>query len=88
MGTGDSALIDELYHIDGKAEIVDGAIVRMSPTGFGHGHAAMAIGASLFAHGRRTGSGYGLGDNVALSSILPTAARSLPTRPSGQGPRR
>jgi hypothetical protein len=37
MGTGDSALIDELYRIEGKAEIVDGTIVRMSPTGFEHG---------------------------------------------------
>jgi hypothetical protein len=27
-------LIAELYTIDGKAEIIDGRIVRMSPTGF------------------------------------------------------
>jgi len=71
MGTGDSTLIDELYRIEGKAEIVNGAIVRMSPTNFGHGYAATAIGASLFAHGRRTGSGYGLGDNVGFIVDLP-----------------
>ena len=71
MGTGDAALIDELYRIDGKAEIVDGAIVRMRPTGFGHGYAATAVGASLFAHGRRTGSGHGLADNVGFIVDLP-----------------
>lgn len=71
MGTGDSALIDELYRIDGKAEIVDGAIVRMSPAGFDHGYAATTIGASLLAHGRRTGSGHGLADNVGFIVDLP-----------------
>jgi Uma2 family endonuclease len=78
MGTGDSTLIDELYRIDGKAEIVDGAIVRMSPTGFEHGYAATAIGASLFAHGRRTGSGYGLGDNVGFIVDLPNRGSFSP----------
>jgi Uma2 family endonuclease len=71
MGTGDSALIDELYRIDGKAEIVDGAIVRMSPAGVDHGYAATAIGATLFAHGRRTRSGHGLADNVGFIVDLP-----------------
>jgi Uma2 family endonuclease len=71
MGTRASALLDELYRNEGKAEIVDGTLVRMSPTGFEHGYAATTIGASLLAHGRRTGAGHGLADNVGFIVDLP-----------------
>ena len=36
-------LIADLYKVEGKAEIVDGRIVLMSPTGFDPSNAALAI---------------------------------------------
>jgi Uma2 family endonuclease len=63
-------LIAELYKIDGKAEIVDGRIVRMSPTGRFPGRASGAIYASLRAHEARL-SGYAYPDNVAFLVNLP-----------------
>lgn len=35
METGAQATVDDLYHVpeDGKAELIDGKIVPMSPTG-------------------------------------------------------
>jgi len=82
MTTKREATIDALDHVpeNGKAEIVDGEIVRMSPAGFRHGQAATAIGASLRAYQRRRGGGRGLGTTSASSSISRTANRSATTR--------
>lgn len=71
MGTADSALIDELYRIEGKAEIVGGRLVRMSGAGGVHGYAALAIAVALFEYARRTRSGYAMPDNVGFLVDLP-----------------
>jgi Uma2 family endonuclease len=63
-------LIAELYKIDGKAEIVDGRIVLMSPTGRIPGRASSAIYVSLRTHEPRSG-GYAYPDNVAFLVNLP-----------------
>jgi Uma2 family endonuclease len=63
-------LIAELYKIDGKAEIVDGRIVQMSPTGRKPGRAASKICRSLEAVETRLG-GYAYPDNVAFLVDLP-----------------
>ena len=63
-------LIAELYKIDGKAEIVDGRIVPMSPTGGIPGRASGAIYSSLRAVERQLG-GYAYPDNVAFLVNLP-----------------
>ncbi len=64
-------MIEALYREKGKAEIVDGEIVRMSPTGFRPGRAAVAIAVSLRSHERRHGGGYAVGDNVGFLVDLP-----------------
>ena len=64
-------MIEALYRENGKAEIVDGEIVRMSPTGFRPGRAAVAIAVSLRSHERRLGGGYAVGDNVGFLVDLP-----------------
>ena len=56
-------LIAELYKVEGKAEIVDGRIVRMSPTGIEPGSAAGAICVSLRALCKKSGR---------LASPMPT----------------
>ncbi len=71
MATKTSATIQALYREKGKAEIVDGEVVRMSPTGFRPGRAATAIAASLRAYERKHRGGYAVGDNVGFLVRLP-----------------
>jgi Uma2 family endonuclease len=73
MATRREATIEDLYRVpeNGKAEIVDGELVIMSPGGGLHGYAAGAIYASLFEYGRRTRRGVALPDNVGFIVHLP-----------------
>ena len=66
-------MVAELYRVPehGKAEIVDGELVVMSPAGGLHGYAAGAVFASLFAHAKRAGRGVALPDNVGFLVRLP-----------------
>ena len=54
-----------------KAELVNGVLVLMSPTGFFPGRAAGEIYASLHEYERRTKHGYALPDNVGFTVDLP-----------------
>jgi len=65
------SLIDELYLVDGKAEIVNGEIVRMSPAGISHGRGAGAIYRSLARYEEKVGGGYAFPDNVGFIVDLP-----------------
>ena len=51
--------------------IVNGQIVRMSPTGSKPGRAAGKIAASLVLHEEQHGGGYAYGDNVGFVVNLP-----------------
>lgn len=68
-----SATIDDLARVaeHGKAELIDGAIVSMSPTGFLPSYVAGEIYASLREYARRTRSGYAIGDNAGFIVDLP-----------------
>jgi Uma2 family endonuclease len=70
-------LIAELYKIEGKAEIVDGGIVRMSPTGRKPGRASAAIYQSLLLYEKAT-SGYAYPDNAAFLVELPNRKSFAP----------
>src|SRR5262249_62411959 len=65
--------VADLYTLpgDGKAEIVDGKLVRMSPTGDSPGRAGGEIFASLREYERREGGGYAFPDNVGFVVNLP-----------------
>lgn len=67
------ATIEDLYRVpeNRKAEIVNGELVIMAPTGGVPGRAAGEIYVSLREHERRTGSGYALPDNVGFIVSLP-----------------
>ena len=65
------ATSDDLYRMDSKAELVDGEIMMMSPTGGLPGYAAGEIFASLRTYGRQTGTGHAVGDNVGYIVDLP-----------------
>ena len=71
MTTKAEATIEDLYKVDGKAELVNGEIVYMPPTGGRPGYAAQEIFISLRAYQRRTQSGYAIGDNVGFRVDLP-----------------
>jgi Uma2 family endonuclease len=71
MSSQTEATIDDLYRVRGKAELVKGEIVLMSPTGGLPGYAAFRICVSLDEYARRTKRGYAIGDNVGFVVDLP-----------------
>jgi Uma2 family endonuclease len=73
MSTKTGALVEDLYRVpgDGKAEIVNGELVLMSPTGGVPGRAGGEIYVSLRAYERRTKRGYAFPDNVGFVVGLP-----------------
>ena len=65
------ATIEDLYKVDGKAELVNGEIVHMSPTGLHPHYAAFQIAKSLEAYEITTQNGYAVCDNVGFVVDLP-----------------
>lgn len=83
-----SATVDDLYRVpdNGKAELVDGELVLMSPTGFLPGRASGSIYASLREYERRTRRGYALPDNVGFIVELPRRRSFSPDAAFHTGP--
>lgn len=71
MKTKGNATIEDLYQVEGKAELVDGEIVYMSPTGFLPTLAASRILGKLLRYEEETGKGFALGDNMGYVVNLP-----------------
>jgi Uma2 family endonuclease len=71
MSTKIEPTIDDLYKVDGKAELVNGEIVVMSPTGSLSGYAGDEIFASLREYTKRTKYGRAVGDNKGFVVTLP-----------------
>lgn len=68
MSAKTEATIEDLYHVpeDGKAEIVDGELVLMSPTGDLPSSAAAEIFVNLHDFSRRNGLGRAYTDNAGF----------------------
>ena len=68
-----SATVDDLYHVpeDGKAELVDGRLVLMSPTGYLPSRASSNIYMGLREYERRTRRGHAMADNAGFVVDLP-----------------
>lgn len=81
------ATIDDLYREPGKAELVNGEIVRMSPTGDWPNYAAMEIAFSLRAYAKRTCKGRAVTDNAAFRVSLPHRESFSPDAAYYVGPR-
>jgi Uma2 family endonuclease len=71
IATAVDELLEKLSRVEGKAEIVDGEIVFMSPTGGLPGEAGDAIYAALRDYAKRTQLGRAVGDNKAFVVNLP-----------------
>jgi Uma2 family endonuclease len=65
------ATIEDLYRVPGKAELVNGVIVRMPPTGLLPGYAGAQILLRLTEYARRTKLGHAIPDNVGFVVDLP-----------------
>jgi Uma2 family endonuclease len=64
-------LIDQLSRTEEKAEIVNGEVVKMPPTGFLPGRASGRIYRSLDDYEQQVGGGYAIPDNVGFLIDLP-----------------
>jgi Uma2 family endonuclease len=82
------ATLDDLYRVpeNGKAELVDGEIVLMLPTGGIPGRSGGRIYISLDDYERRTGRGYACPDNVGFVVDLPHRGSFSPDAAFHSGP--
>lgn len=73
MSTRTEATIEDLYNVpeNGKAELVNGEIILMPPTGGVSGRAGGKIYRSLDDYEQSTKSGYAFPDNVGFNVNLP-----------------
>ncbi len=79
MATRTRATVEDLRAAGGgKAEIVNGELVPMSPTGDLPSSAAGVIYASLLSYARRTRSGRAYADNTGFIVTLPTRSSFSP----------
>jgi len=79
MSTKTEATIDDLYRVPehGKAELVNGELVLMSPTGGVPGRAAGEIYISLHDYEKRVSGGFAFPDNVGFIVNLPIDLHSV-----------
>ncbi|HKP82944.1 MAG TPA: hypothetical protein VJT69_13020, partial [Pyrinomonadaceae bacterium] len=71
MSTKVEATIEDLYKVEGKAELVNGEIILMSPTGGLPGYAGDIIFSSLLEYNKLQKLGCPVGDNKAFVVNLP-----------------
>src|SRR5262245_20321370 len=64
------ATVRDLHRAEGKAELINGSIVQMSPTGLGPSQVAMRIVLSLHSYSEATRTGSVFTDNVAFLAKL------------------
>jgi Uma2 family endonuclease len=71
MSPSAQATIEDLYKVRGKAEIVNGRIVHLSPSGGLPGYAARQITMSLWLYEKTRRRGHAIGSNVGFVVDLP-----------------
>jgi Uma2 family endonuclease len=71
MSTKSRATIEDLYKVEGKAELVNGEIIEMPPSGDEPGQAGFTIAIRLREFSRQTGRGLAVPDNVGFRVNLP-----------------
>jgi Uma2 family endonuclease len=71
VSTKTRATIEDLYKVEGKAELVNREIIRMAATGWRPGRAGGIIYANLLQYERQHRNGYACPDNVGFAVNLP-----------------
>jgi Uma2 family endonuclease len=87
MRTKTRATIEDLYKVEGKAELVNGEIVEMPPAGEEPGATGFEITVSLREYARRTGQGRAFPDRVGFRVDLPHRESFSPDAAYHIGPR-
>jgi len=87
MSTKPRATIEDLYKVEGKAELVNGEIVEMPPSGDDPSRASLSIAMSLRQYERRTGQGSAYGDGAGFKVDLPHRESLSPDAAYHLGPR-
>lgn len=88
MGQRTKATIDDLYRVpdNAKAELVNGELVVMAPTGGTPGYAGDEIFAALRDYCRQSGYGRAIGDNKGFRVHLPNRESFSPDAALWVGP--
>jgi Uma2 family endonuclease len=88
MTTKTEATIEDLYRVpdDGKAEIINGEVVLMSPTSNDPSYASGAVFVGLWQHAEATGSGQAVPDNAGFRVNLPNRKSFSPDAAFYTGP--
>ena len=81
------ATIEDLYKVEGKAELVNGEIVHMPPTGDDPGYAGDEIYVSLRKYAKRLKRGRAFADNKGFHVHLPHRESFSPDAAYHVGPR-
>jgi Uma2 family endonuclease len=87
MSTKTRATIEDLYKVEGKAELVNGKIVEMPPTGDEPGTAGFQIAKHLDDYARHVGQGRAYPDGVGFHVQLPHRESFSPDAAFHTGPR-
>ena len=87
MSTKTRATLEDLYKVEGKAELVNGELVEMPPTGDDPGYAGDEIFVSLREYAKRMQSGRAFADNKGFRVNLPHRASFSPDAAYHTGPR-
>lgn len=87
MSAKTRATIEDLYKVEGKAELIDGEIIHMPPTGDDPNFAGGQIFVSLHAYTRQTKRGRAFTDNAGFRVNLPHRESFSPDVAYHLGPR-
>jgi Uma2 family endonuclease len=87
MSISTRATIDDLYRVEGKAELVNGEIVHMAPSGDEPSAAGLHVVVRLYDYARRTGQGRAYPDGTGFHVHLPHRASFSPDASYHIGPR-
>jgi Uma2 family endonuclease len=72
------ATVDDLYGVEGKAELIGGKVVQLMSTGIRPSEVASNIYVSLRAYARQTGRGRAFNDNLGYTvPVLPSGRESF-----------
>jgi Uma2 family endonuclease len=87
MSTKTRATIEDLYKVEGKAELVNGEIVEMPPAGDDPNGASLNVAISLRAYEKRTGQGRAYTEGAGFHVNLPHREAFSPDAAYHIGPR-
>jgi Uma2 family endonuclease len=87
MSTKTRATIEDLYKVEGKAELVNGEIVEMPPAGDDPNGASLNVAISLRAYEKLTGRGRAYTDGAGFHVHLPHREAFSPDAAYHSGPR-